>query len=62
MPKTNQSSTFPGKLGHREDPLAAIEKAKAEIERPAREGFGAENAKHEEKVKRRQDALESRQR
>ncbi|MGD2076709.1 MAG: IS1182 family transposase [Gammaproteobacteria bacterium] len=46
---------IPDELAHREDRLAAIEKAKAEIERRARERFEAEQAEHEEKLKRRQE-------
>jgi transposase len=45
---------IPDELARREDRLAAIEKAKAEIERRARERFEAEQAEHEEKLKRRQ--------
>jgi len=46
---------IPDELARREDRLAAIEKAKAEIERRARERFEAEQAEHEEKLKRRQE-------
>jgi transposase len=45
---------IPDELARREDRLAAIEKAKAEIERRARERVEAEQAEHEEKLKRRQ--------
>ena len=46
---------IPDELARREDRLAAIEKAKAEIERRARERFEAEQAEHEEKLKRREE-------
>jgi transposase len=46
---------IPDELARREDRLAAIEKAKAEIERRARERFEAEQAEYEAKLKRRQE-------
>jgi transposase len=49
---------IPDELVRREDRLAAIEKAKAEIERRARERFEAEQAEHEEKLKKRKEQEE----
>jgi transposase len=49
---------IPDELARREDRLAAIEKAKAEIERRARERFEAEQAEYEVKLKRRQEKAE----
>jgi hypothetical protein len=49
---------IPDELARREDRLAAIEKAKAEIERRARERFEAEQVEYEAKLKRRQDKAE----
>lgn len=45
---------IPDELARREDRLAAIEKAKEEIARRARERFEQEQAEHEEKLRRRQ--------
>jgi transposase len=50
-----QEIDIPDELARREDRLAAIEKAKAEIERRARERFEAEQAEYEAKLKRRQE-------
>jgi len=44
---------IPDELARREDRLAAIEKAKAEIERRAEERYKAEQAEYEERLKRR---------
>lgn len=49
---------IPDELARREDRLAAIEKAKAEIERRARERFEAEQAEYEEKLKKRKEKEE----
>jgi transposase len=49
---------IPDELARREDRLAAIERAKAEIERRARERFEAEQADYEAKLKRRQEKAE----
>jgi transposase len=49
---------IPDELARREDRLAAIEKAKAEIERRANERFEAEQAQYEEKLKRRKEQEE----
>jgi len=49
---------IPDELARREDRLAAIEKAKAEIERRAQERFEAEQAEYEEKLKKRQEKEE----
>jgi transposase len=49
---------IPDELARREDRLAAIEKAKAEIERRARERFEAEQAGYEEKLKKRKEQEE----
>jgi transposase len=46
---------IPDELARREDRLAAIEKAKAEIERRAQERFEAEQAEYEEKLKKRKE-------
>lgn len=46
---------IPDELAHREDRLAAIRSAKAEIERRAKERFEAEQAEHEAKLKQRKD-------
>lgn len=46
---------IPDELARREDRLAAIEKAKAEIERRARERLEVEQAEHEAKLKRREE-------
>ena len=46
---------IPDGSAHREDRLAAFKKAKAEIERRAKERFEAEQAKHEAKLKQRKD-------
>jgi transposase len=46
---------IPDELARREDRLAAIVRAKEEIERRARERFKAEQAEYEEKLKRRQE-------
>jgi len=46
---------IPDELARREDRLAAIKKAKAEIERRAQERFEAEQAEHEAKLKKRRD-------
>ena len=46
---------IPDELARREDRLAAIEKAKTEIERRAREQFEAEQAEYEGKLKRRKE-------
>lgn len=51
---------IPDELARREDRLAAIEKAKAEIERRARERFEAEQAEYEEKLKKRKEQEERR--
>ena len=49
---------IPDELARREDRLAAIEKAKAEIERRAQERFEAEQAEYEEKLKKRKEQEE----
>jgi transposase len=49
---------IPDELARREDRLAAIEKAKAEIDRRANERFEAEQAQYEEKLKRRKEQEE----
>jgi transposase len=49
---------IPDELVRREDRLAAIEKAKVEIERRARERFEAEQAEYEEKLKKRKEQEE----
>jgi hypothetical protein len=49
---------IPDELARREDRLAAIEQAKAEIERRARERFEAEQAEYEEKLKKRKEQEE----
>ena len=49
---------IPDELARREDRLAAIEKAKAEIERRARERFEAEQAEYEEKLRKRKEKEE----
>ena len=49
---------IPEELKRREDRLAAIAKAKEEIERRARERFEKEQAEYEEKVKRRKEQEE----
>ena len=49
---------IPDELTRREDRLAAIEKAKAEIERRAQERFEAEQAEYEEKLKKRKEKEE----
>jgi len=49
---------IPDELARREDRLAAIEKAKMEIERRARERFEAEQAEYEEKLKKRKEKEE----
>jgi transposase len=49
---------IPDELARREDRLAAIEKAKAEIERRAQERFEAEQAEYEEKLKKRKEKEE----
>ena len=46
---------IPDELARREDWLAAIEKAKAEIERRAKERFEQEQAEYEEKLKKRKE-------
>jgi transposase len=46
---------IPDELARREDRLAAIARAKEEIERRARERYEAEQAEYEEKLKRRQE-------
>ena len=46
---------IPDELARREDRLAAIKKAKEEIERRAKERFEAEQAEHEAKLKQRKD-------
>ena len=46
---------IPDELARREDRLAAIKKAKEEIERRAQERFEAEQAEHEAKLKQRKD-------
>ncbi len=46
---------IPDELARREDRLAAIKKAKAEIERRAKERFEAEQAEYEAKLKQRKD-------
>ena len=48
---------IPDELARREDRLAAIKKAKEEIERRAQERFEAEQAEHEAKLKQRKDKL-----
>ena len=48
---------IPDELARREDRLAAIKKAKEEIERRAQERFEAEQAVHEAKLKQRKDKL-----
>jgi transposase len=49
---------IPDELARREDRLAAIEKAKAEIERRAQERFEAEQAEYEEKLEKRKEKEE----
>jgi transposase len=49
---------IPDELARREDRLAAIERAKAEIERRAQERFKAEQAEYEEKLKKRKEKEE----
>jgi transposase len=49
---------IPDELARREERLAAIEKAKAEIERRAQERFEAEQAEYEEKLKKRKEREE----
>ena len=49
---------IPDELARREDRLAAIEKAKAEIERRAQDRFEAEQAEYEEKLKKRKEKEE----
>jgi len=49
---------IPDELARREDRLAAIRKAKEEIERRARERFEAEQAEYEAKLKKRQEKEE----
>lgn len=49
---------IPDELARREDRLAAIEKAKAEIARRAQERFEAEQAEYEEKLRRRKEKEE----
>ena len=49
---------IPDELARREDRLAAIKKAKAEIERRAKERFEAEQAEYEEKLKKRKEKAE----
>jgi len=51
---------IPDELARREDRLAAIEKAKAEIERRARERFEVERAAYEEQMKKRKEREERR--
>jgi len=51
---------IPDELARREDRLAAIEKAKAELERRAQERFEAEQAAYEEKLKKRKEQEEKR--
>jgi len=46
---------IPDELSRREDRLAAIKKAKEEIERRAKERFEAEQAEYEEKLKKRKE-------
>jgi len=46
---------IPDELARREDRLAAIKKAKEEIERRAKERFEAEQTEHEAKLKQRKD-------
>jgi transposase len=46
---------IPDELARREDRLAAIARAKEEIERRAKERYEAEKAEYEEKLKRRQE-------
>lgn len=46
---------IPDELARREDRLAAIKRAKAEIERRAQERFNAEQAEYEAKLKQRKD-------
>ena len=46
---------IPDELARREDRLAAIKKAKEEIERRAQERFEAEQAEYEEKLKKRKE-------
>jgi hypothetical protein len=46
---------IPDELARREDRLAAIARAKEEIERRARERYEAEQAEYEEQLKRRQE-------
>jgi transposase len=48
---------IPDELARREDRLAAIKKAKEEIERRAQERFEAEQAEHEAKLKQRKDKI-----
>lgn len=50
---------IPDELARREDRLAAIKKAKEEIERRAQERFEAEQAEHEAKLKQRKDKIET---
>jgi len=49
---------IPDELARREDRLAAIRKAKEEIERRAQERFDAEQAEYEEKLKKRKEKEE----
>jgi transposase len=49
---------IPDELARREDRLAAIDKAKAEIERRARERFEAEQAGYEEQLRKRKEQEE----
>lgn len=49
---------IPDELARREDRLAAIERAKAQIERRSKERFEAEQAEYEEKLKRRREKEE----
>lgn len=49
---------IPDELARREDRLAAIERAKAEIERRSKERFEAEQAEYEQKLKRRREKEE----
>lgn len=49
---------IPDELARREDRLAAIERAKAQIERRSKERFEAEQAEYEQKLKRRREKEE----
>ena len=49
---------IPDELARREDRLAAIERAKAQIERRAKERFEAEQVEYEQKLKRRREKEE----